>query len=147
MSRQVLAELQEFDPYSIARYISTKNLNFVTAADFESFFRQRQIFVKESECHMIVKAFDTFKQRSLNEEELLSCLLPRHNFQKKDEVLHRSPSRSPTKRKRLSDIHEDEAETFESPEKSNAGNNSVYLELPYAVEIGVSRILQKELEL
>ena len=58
INRQILVELDDFDPYQIVCFIDTQQKNYINSFDLKNFLEERNIFIDELEINLIVLFYD-----------------------------------------------------------------------------------------
>ena len=58
INRQILAELNDFDPFQIFSYLDTQHKNHIDSSDLLNYLQERGIFSNEIEIKLIILFYD-----------------------------------------------------------------------------------------
>lgn len=91
VSRQVLAEVRGFEPYSAFRLLDRYALGYISVRDIQTFLDRQRIACTEEEATLLVKQYDSDGDGRLSRDEVSNLVLPSCSPALRDIVLGRSP--------------------------------------------------------
>ena len=82
ISREVLSDNKDFDPYQIFLYLDYQNKNNIDIIDIMNFLRSRMVYFKEEEIYFILLSYDNDGDGYLSYNEFVNLIKSEKSFRK-----------------------------------------------------------------
>ena len=92
INRQILIELEDFDPYQVFTYLDIEQKNHINIPDFQNYFQENEINVNKEEIELIILFYDKDYDGVLSYAEFVNFL--QSEYSKKRKFLNNSKSKN-----------------------------------------------------